>query len=172
MARSRSRIITRTRRVSNTSWVASADITAGEVLAAGAAVLDQTFTVAEPHTILRTRGTLWVVSDQTGTSEQPFGALGMCVVSQPAVAIGVTAVPTPQTDAQSDLFFLHQWWASGFTFITGVGIDGNVLSRYDFDSKAMRKINVDESLAVTLENGSAAFGVTFWLQFRLLLKLA
>ncbi len=172
MARRRQQFVRGARRSGNTTWIAGPDITGLTVLAAGAAVFDSSFALVEPHTIMRTRGSIWVVSDQTAASEQPLGALGMAVVSDQAAAIGVSAMPTPQTDADSDLFFVHQFWATGFTFISGVGVDTRVLERYDFDSKAMRKVNVDETIAVMVENGSSAFGVSYMLQFRMLIKLA
>ncbi len=54
-----------------------------------------------PFTIVRTRGLLIVQSDQVAATEQPFGALGLSVVTDQASAIGISAVPTPITDAGS-----------------------------------------------------------------------
>ena len=60
-----------------------------------------------PFTIVRTRFLVSVVTDQVAADELVLGALGMAVVSDQAVAIGVTAVPTPITDMGSDLWFVH-----------------------------------------------------------------
>ncbi len=82
----------------STEWIASAVITGSSSLAAATAVLDQSINIAEQSTIVRTRGSLFVKSDQVAANEQPFGALGMAVVTDQANAIGITAMPTPTTD--------------------------------------------------------------------------
>ena len=153
-----------------TVWIASTVETALTTLAATASVLDQTFTFAEDGTIVRTRGTLFVRSDQIAATESVGGALGMAVVTDQAAAIGVTAVPTPITDQASDNWFLWLPWAYSFVVTTAVGTLGDSFARYDFDSKAMRKVNSGDSVAVVLENGFTTFGVEFFLTFRMLVK--
>ena len=95
MARIASRSVTVRGRVGprrKTRW-ASDDIPTGlTTLAAATAVLDQSISIgtafgSDPVTIVRTRGNLWVQSDQTANSETPFGALGMIIVSDQAAAI-------------------------------------------------------------------------------------
>ncbi len=151
-----------------TEWAASLDSDTAQVLAAGAFILDQSLLAPGlvPSTIVRVRGTLWVASDQASASEEPFGALGFSVVSDPARLIGITALPTPITDEGSELFFVYQAFQTFFA--TGQGV---VWQRYDFESKAMRKFEDGEAIVVTLENASAAFGLEYLLKFRLLLKL-
>ena len=164
-----------------TVWVASADVSAKTGLAAATAILDQSFTAAQlaaagasAGTIVRTRGDLWVVTDQLVATEEPFGAMGMAVVSEPARVTGITAVPAPITNEDSDLFFVHQFWQAGFVFnqidATGVQL-GNYWSHYSFDSKAMRKLNDDQAIVVTMENAEATNGVRYILKFRMLIKL-
>ncbi len=164
----------RTGRVSEkrlTQWVGSADISTQVALAAGAAVLDQSLVLTGlPATVVRTRGIITVYSDQTAANEEPFGAIGMCVVSDQALAIGVTAVPTPITDSGSDLFFLHQYFAAPVKATTDIAF-ANVSQTYGFDSKAMRKISEDESLIIVVENASATAGLNYLLQFRMLIKV-
>ena len=158
-----------------TGWAASSDISAFTALAANTIVLDQTLTEAElihtvPATIVRTRGLLLVRSDQLGASEIPFGALGMSVVSEQARAVGVTAVPAPITDEDSDLFFVHQFWAVQNRFSSGVGFSQSTTT-YAFDSKAMRKVAEGDAVAVVMQNASALAGVDYVLKFRMLFKL-
>ena len=153
-----------------TVWIASTVETALTTLAATASVLDQTFTFAEDATIIRTRGSLFVRSDQISATEAVAGALGMAVVTEQAAAIGVTAVPTPITDQESENWFLWQPWAYSFVVTTAVGTLGSSFAQFDFDSKAMRKVNKDDSVAVVLENSFTTFGVEFFLTFRMLLK--
>ena len=61
-----------------------------------------------PFTVVRTRGFYHVRSDQNAADETYHAAIGACVVSDQAVAIGVTAVPTPNTDRASDLWFVYE----------------------------------------------------------------
>ncbi len=163
-----------------TNWLASADVTVITGLAGNAAVIDQAFSAAQigvigPLTITRTRGTLWVSSDQATADETPFGALGMMVVREQANAAGVASVPTPITEEFDDGFFVHQFWLAGLRFTqqdaTGVQIDDQRFTRYDFDSKAQRKVTSDDAIVVTLENASASHGVVYVLKFRMLVKL-
>ena len=157
----------------STFWVASADITDVSSLAAGASVLDQLNTWSDnlgPSTIVRTRGTLWVGQDQTAISEFPFGALGFAVVSSASAVVGVTALPTPITDEESDMWFVHQFWASSLLFGSETGFTSPSMSRYDFDSKAMRKINGEQTIVAVVENASASDGMQFLLKFRMLIK--
>jgi len=90
-----------------TEWTASADTTDYTQLAAATAILDQSLAFEQPNTIIRVRGSISVLSDQEAQSERPFGAYGFAVVSDQALAIGVTAVTTPMADAISDLWFVH-----------------------------------------------------------------
>ena len=158
-----------------TSWVASPNITAVQNLAANSVILqgsgNAALLAARPFTIVRTRGSFWVKSDQVAATRTPFGALGFSVVSDAAVAIGITALPLPITDEASELFFTFQFWLADFTFVTAAGVDGSQgMARYDFDSKAMRKVNLGSDIAVTVQNAAVAGGVNFVMKYRLLIK--
>ena len=76
--------------------------------AALVASLNATALALRPFTIVRTRGTLAVYSDQVIASETARSAMGLAVVSDQAAAVGITAVPTPITDQDSDLFFVYE----------------------------------------------------------------
>jgi len=103
-----------------------------------------------PFTIVRTRGMAYVSSDQVAASEIYSVSMGYAVVSDQAVAIGVTAVPTPDTDRGSDLFFVFEDFFGRFEFITGTGTQERGFSR-GYDSKAMRKVEQGQDLAQTIE---------------------
>jgi len=92
-----------------------------------------------PFTIVRVRGQMHVRSDQTGALESYGAMMGMCVVSDQSVAIGVSAVPTPDTDLASDAWFVHETVAGSFGFISGVGVL-ELGQSHAYDSKAMRKV--------------------------------
>ncbi len=162
-----------------TEWLASADVASSTALAGAASVLNQSFTAAQigalgPLTVVRTRGLLMVSSDETTQSEEPFGALGFMVVREQARAAGITAIPTPITEEFDDGFFVHQFFHAGIRVATGTQagqIAAPGWSTYEFDSRAMRKVNADDAIVVTLENANASHGLLFVLKFRMLVKL-
>jgi len=123
-----------------------------------------------PFTIVRTHIHVRMASDQLGADEQQLGAIGMCVISDQAEAIGITAVPTPVVDLASDLWFLHQFLSSDFSFISAVGFDAAGGYSVDIDSKAMRKVNDDEDVILVAETASVASGALYTIAGRLLIK--
>ena len=107
-----------------------------------------------PFTVVRSRFELWIQSDQEAVSENQCAAVGMAVVSDQAVAVGVSAIPTPITDMGSDLWFVHQILNSKVTIITAVGAFSEGQG-YSVDSKAMRKVDIGQDLVVVAELSSA-----------------
>jgi len=126
-----------------------------------------------PFTIIRTRGTFLTISDQTSATEYYDTAIGGCVVSDQAVAIGVTAVPTPTTDRASDLWFLYEETKGLFDFATGIGFQENMGpgSMQSFDSRAMRKVEEGQDVIIVGENSGESGGATTRLSGRMLIKL-
>ena len=155
----------------STQWIASTAETAVSTLAAASVVLDQSFAFAEPATVIRIRGQLWIRSDTLSASEEPFGAIGMAVVTDQALAIGVTAVPTPITDQSSDNWFLWQPFAQSIAFLDATGMNFNRFAQFELESKAMRKVDDGKAVVVVLENASAAHGMVYLMEFRMLVKL-
>ena len=123
-----------------------------------------------PFTIVRSRGMLYINSDQTGATEAAFNAYGRAVVSDQASAIGVTAVPTPVTDNASDLWFLFQPLMLNYQFNSSIGtmIRGYQL---DIDSKAMRKVEDGQDIVSVVENSSVGSGSIIGSFVRTLVKL-
>jgi len=154
-----------------TEWFGRTIVTAPISLAANSVILDSTFSTAEaakrPLTVVRVRGLLYVTSDQQVARETGNGAIGMAVVSDQALAIGVTALPLPLTDASSDKFLL--WmpfsWGQHASAGTPIGFE------FPFDSKAMRKVQDGEALVMVVQNASSSFGIDYQIMFRILVKL-
>ena len=94
------------------------------------------------------------------------GALGLAVVSDEAVAVGVTAVPTPVTEIASDLWYAHQVYFADAVSLTDLTVGGG---RYRIDSKAMRKVEDGQDIAIVAEN-AAAFGQIISFAGRFLIK--
>ena len=159
--------------VRETLWVAIVP-TLTALGAASVAVLFGGFSGAalalRPFTVVRTRGLLHLASDQQAASEVQHVALGMSVVSEQALAIGVTAVPTPAADQDSDLFFVYEEIANVVTFQTAVGgyNEGQLLH---YDSKAMRKVEQGSDVAIVVETMSTSFGASIVKSGRMLIKL-
>ena len=149
-----------------TQWVGSDDQLLPIVLAAATATLDQSFTISSPRTIVRTRGSLWVASDQNAAIETPFGAMAMSVVNSPAATAGVASVPTPIAEEDDDTFFLWQPFLASIDFASAIGFIGTRWMRYDFDSKAQRKVVDGNTIIVTLENASSLHGMEYVIKFR------
>ena len=136
------------------------------------AVLALVLTTAEkalrPFTIVRTRGIIHIRSDQAAASETYGADLGIAVVTDQAVAVGITAVPTPLTDKGSDAWFVYEQLFSHLSVRSDIGQlkEGAFTT---FDSKAMRKVDDGFDVAVVQENEIA--GVVMTISGRMLVKL-
>ncbi len=123
-----------------------------------------------PFTIVRTRGYVSIFSDQVGASENQTAAYGEIVVSDQALAIGVTAVPTPITDSQSSWHVYHAL-ADHFNFADGTGLQQFAMINYPIDSKAMRKVEEGEDLIAVAELAAISDGCLVAAFTRTLIKL-
>ncbi len=118
-------------------------------------VMNAAFLLLRPFTILRTRLEINFRSDQTAAGETPNAAYGHIVVKETATTIGITAVPTPQTEEDAD-WFIYQGMICSVVSLTSVGYDGNQGVRYSIDSKAMRKVGPQDDVASVIELDAAA----------------
>ena len=124
-----------------------------------------------PFTVIRSHVELNIASDQQAATENQIGAYGICVVTDQALAIGNTAVPTPVTDSSSDAWFVHQWFMNAFRFSTAAGLDPVGGARFTIDSKAMRKVEEGFDLALVAEFSAAGEGFNLLDAGRILVKL-
>ncbi len=111
--------------------------------------------VEDDLTIVRTRGELLVGLTAGDSLNEGFKwAFGMCVVSENAAGVGVTAIPAPLVDIA---------WDGWLVYLTGqLNMDNTTLAtasdvsraaRYEIDSKAMRKVHRTDTVV-------AMFGTT------------
>ena len=133
------------------------------------AVLNAAALALRPFTIVRTHLVVSYTSDQVAASELPFGALGMIVVTDTAAAIGITAVPKPASNTDSD-WFVWQGLIAEFNFADGTGFQGNAARQYIVDSKAMRKVGNDDDMVIVGQS-SATVGAQITIRGRFLVKL-
>ena len=120
-------------------------------------VLLATFTLTGDFggTVRRTRGRFWVQSDQAAAFENQFGAFGAVVVSDLAIIAGVASIPSPVFDGDDDGWFLLEHIVQG----GAQSSTGTAGSWYQFDSKAMRKLEQGFGVAVVVENSSVLFSM-------------
>jgi len=125
-----------------------------------------------PFTVVRTRGLLYLSSDQIAASEDQYCAYGETVVSEQAATAGIASVPTPIVEPESD-WHVYETLMSDFRFGTGIGFVSPGGMERVFDSKAMRKVDVGEQLVAVVEAGAGAVsdGITVRSFTRVLIKL-
>ncbi len=120
-----------------------------------------------PFTIVRSRFEIALRSDQAAGVEIQEGAVGIAVVSDQSVAIGVSAVPTPITDMGSNLWLLHHIVYADESNLTDRTRPSTKLS---IDSKAMRKVEVGQDIIVVVESTANSDGSTWVVGGRMLTK--
>ena len=121
-----------------------------------------------PFTVVRTIMEFQLGSDQAAAIENQVAAYGMAVVSDQALAVGVSAVLTPVTDAGSDLFFFHKFILGDESKLTDRSTSA---TRVSVESRAMRKVDEDSDLALCAEFSSAGGGWILTFAGRMLIKL-
>ena len=137
-------------------------------LSAGALLL-------RPFTILRTHVLIGYMTDQEAADELPTGAYGSIVVTEAAVAVGVTAVPDPSGisgDPEASWFVWQALLARSVLGAGGSAPWGNGFEgvQYEIDSKAMRKVGPDDNI-VTIGSTETANGAFLVDQGRRLIQL-
>ncbi len=158
-----------------TSWVGG--VWTSDAIALNTAVLLTTFTAAAlvdlvPFTIVRTRGLLFLASDQAAGTENAAVSYGHAVVTQQAVDVGVTAVPLPDDDSDSDLWYVWEALATRIHLSSAIGFNQVGVTRI-LDSKAMRKVEDGQNPISIVQTPLTGFseGVVFRSVFRQLVKL-
>jgi len=122
-----------------------------------------------PFTVVRSHFVIGVESDQAAAIEQQQIGFGIAVVSDQAVAVGVTAVPTPIADMASNFWLLHQLLYGDASTLTDRTIP--MVSR-QIDSKAMRKVELGQDIVIVAETGSGSDGALVTVGGRMLVKNA
>ena len=161
------------RRRPNRDWAGLVS-SVGVSVAASSKVLLGSFLLANPgidETILRTVGTMNVVSNQTAATEEISGAVGMRLVSDTAATIGVASLPDPVTDASDDGWFFYQAFVDRFLFKTGAGLESSAGQKFNFDSRAKRIIEDGSRVVIVAANGSASTAFVIQLSVRLLTQV-
>ena len=148
-------------------------VAATALTASGSALMGTGAQALEINTLVRTRGhALLYLTAATSTNDGFDGAIGICVVRSEAFAAGITAVPTPITDVDRNIWLWHQFFSLHGASATIDDALGSTTQRFEVDSKAMRKINVGDTITAVVEAtevGASSLQIRF--NTRILVKL-
>ncbi len=113
-----------------------------------------------PFTIIRSRMLISYGSDQSGASEANMAIFSEQVVTEVAAAAGVTSIPTPLTEIDAD-YYTYAPIAFNFNFGTAASFtDVRGSGGYTVvDSKAMRKVDVDDDVVQVVQQQVAVGGL-------------
>ena len=123
-------------------------------------------------TLVRVRGFIEIVMELGGVGEGFTGAVGLCVVTDDAFAVGITALPSSITDMSDDVWMYHRFFSLHAGAVSATAALARIHESWEVDSKAMRKIPQGKTLAMVLEVteiGTADATIAF--DSRVLLKL-
>ncbi len=151
-------------------WVGYADQSFIAV-GAGLKVVISNFTLAtlDSLTVIRNRGVLSVNSTAVAIDQNIVGAYGIGIVTQQAFAAGVASMPGPWTDSDWDGWMVLLPISFRYDITTDVGRLITTVNT-EIDSKAMRKMEANETLVAIAESQAIAFDVSA--PVRTLVKLA
>ncbi len=157
-----------------TAWISGTIVNtnlAGNGSGAIVTSLNAAALAVRPFTVVRTRGFWGVHTDQVAADEDQQVAYGSIVVSDEAVAVGITAVPTPV--AQNGSSWIHfDMTFQRFEQQSAIGIYPNFIPwRMVVDSKSMRKVEEGQDLIEVVENGGSGDGCQVITFTKTLIKL-
>ena len=125
--------------------------------ASGTSILGTGAIATEPITVVRTRGFISFQLTASAAALDGYNiAYGVGVVTADAFAIGVTAVPNPFDDIE-----WAGWLVHGMTALHSVTatVDENDMLLIEFDSKAQRKVGVNEVVFLAIQVGETGTAV-------------
>ena len=120
------------------------------------------------ETIMRVVGKMAVKTDQDAGTEFQIGALGMMVVTDAALAVGITAIPGPVTDINDDGWFLYVPIVQAIQVASSIGLDAQAGVGYDFNSRGRRIVELGSNVVIVVENIHATQGFLVAIVMRLL----
>ena len=123
------------------------------------------------ETILRVVGTVSVISDQVAATEDQIGAIGMCLATDTAVAVGIGSLPDPVTDVGDDIWFMYQSFAQRFVVADATGLNPNSAQNYLVNSRAKRIVSSGMTICIIAANATAAQGFNIAFPMRLLAQV-
>ena len=125
-----------------------------------------------PFTILRTRIVISLLSDQVAATEFLQAVYARIVVTDSAVTAGIASVPTPLSEPEAS-FYVYEPLFNNILVGATPGIQENTgaANVTVVDSKAMRKVGIDDDVAGILHQRSAGLGSDLAIEGRTLIQL-
>ena len=124
------------------------------ITASGTSIIGSAYALsAQLLTLIRTRGLFRAYLKSATTAGDGFqGAFGICVVQSAAFDAGVTALPGPITEMGSDAWLYHAIVSlHANTSAEAEFMSGAVTQELIIDSKAMRKLDAENTVVAVLE---------------------
>jgi len=140
------------------------------IVPAASKVFIATFALANPgigETVRRTRGLISISSDQFAAAEEQTGAFGMIVVNDLAAAAGAASIPSPVAEGSDDGWFVWVPFSQSLS-----SLESTNSWQYEFDSKAMRRVEEGFIIALMVENAHADDGLRIMVNLSLLSSLS
>ncbi len=142
-----------------TEWSNLADQCSVQV-SSGGATLISSLSFEDPGTIVRSRGIISVRPSAYTADVEICGAFGVGLVSSEALAIGVTAISEPFTDADWGGWMVWRPFNFRIEFISAVGVlFGDATVEIEIDSKAQRKVEPNSAMVFVAESQVGAFNI-------------
>ena len=138
-----------------TSWFGGPRGGTGVLSSSGSLLIATGFQiVADGITLVRTRGELLVQLETVGAAGDGWRvAAGLCIVSENAFGVGITAVPTPIADDSWDGWLWY--WTGTLSAVSAneseVSSSLAAQARIVIDSKAMRKVKASDVIIAVVE---------------------
>ena len=120
-------------------------------------------------TIRRNLIDCFIVSDQQAATESFGGVIGVTIVTDVARAVGASALPGPVTNPDADWLLYGAYY--GRLLFSNSAVRGQDPGSHHYDSKAMRKLNQDESVVFMVEPYSGSPGIVLDMVWSELLSL-
>ena len=152
-----------------TDWREGPGSTDGTIVAlsaSGSAVLGTGIGVNSGElTLVRTRGFFaGYLGSATAVQDGYWGALGIGITTVQAFTdVGITALPIPFDDVEWDGWLYHRYF-SAVAGASGSVEDDRAFTRFEIDSKAMRKLSDNEvifAVVQVVENTSVTLEIQF-----------
>jgi len=107
---------------------------------------------SEGLTVIRTRGLFAMHLKSVASQNDGFqGAIGIGLATLAAVTAGVGSLPTPLTEVGDENWLYHRFISIHAQEATESNLNGASWTRFEIDSKAMRKVPVGTSCYACLE---------------------
>ncbi len=117
----------------------------------------QTPATVHTRTLLRSRGEILLVGTPDAATDSDVVGLGLIIVNENAGGVGGVSVPGPINDPEG-AWLWHQFVPLDAVGQTAATADSaGAIVRVPVDSKAMRKIGVDEAICLVAELSSGDF---------------